>query len=388
MNERYTKLFALPEDTYIEGSPVIVSAGNLLKDNHSGEILVQLKIKNIYNKTIKAATVEIKVFDTTGNPIIGDTEQQYLDLSVQQGEAFGQKTAIYLSNPLTRGFAVGVKQIIFSDNSIWNSKQEMWEPLPTSESLNHALQDAELVKQFQLHFGGNCSVLPQEGKGLWRCACGEWNSQDKCYSCGKAKEPQLLINFDDLKANKDERLLKEESSRRTKSKKITLACAIGIPLIAALIVLLVFLNNVRIKHIQAQEQKMQEQRLEQIRVAEEKEAEIVQTAIIGTFKSLSYTTLENMVSERQSIYTFSEDNDFTSEFKVTDTFTFINDGKKTSYERETSLTPSSGKYSIDVKNDIIILSFTDGHTSSIKYCLSADNSLSLDSGVGEYYKVE
>lgn len=387
MNERYTKLFALPENTYLEGAPVIVSAGNLLKDNHSGGILVQLKIKNITNKTIKAATVSVKAFDTTGNPIEGDAEQQYLDLFVQQGEEFGQKTPICLSNSSTRGFAVSVKQIIFSDNSIWNTKQGIWEPLPVPETLNDALQDKELVKQFQLKFGGKCSVMPQEGKGLWRCTCGEWNIQNRCFCCGKEKTPQLLIDLEDLKANRDERLAKEDSARRAKQKKAKLACAFGIPLSVALIVLFVFLNNVRIKHGHEQEQKAEEQRLEQIRAAEEKEAEIVQSAIVGTFRWLSFTTQDNMVSEREMFYTFSEDGTFTSGVKVKDTFTFVTEGKKDSYVRETASTPSSGNYSINVQKDAIVLSFTDGKTTSIQYVLSADNTISLVSGVGEYYKV-
>lgn len=36
MSERYTKLFSLPPDLYAQGSPLIVSAGNLLKDNVTG----------------------------------------------------------------------------------------------------------------------------------------------------------------------------------------------------------------------------------------------------------------------------------------------------------------------------------------------------------------
>ena len=55
MSERYSKLFSLPENLYAEGAPVIVSAGNLLKDNQTGKVLAQLKIKNITEKDYQSS---------------------------------------------------------------------------------------------------------------------------------------------------------------------------------------------------------------------------------------------------------------------------------------------------------------------------------------------
>lgn len=173
MSERYSKLFSLPENLYAEGAPVIVSAGNLLKDNQTGKVLAQLKIKNLFPQTIKAATVSIHALDTTGKALDGDTEQEYLDLSAKQGDEFGQKVAFSLPNASTRGFSVEVKQVVFTDNSTWEAMGKAWEPLPVGESLIHRLGDAELVKQYQLHFGGKCDSVPQEHKDLWCCTCGE-----------------------------------------------------------------------------------------------------------------------------------------------------------------------------------------------------------------------
>lgn len=42
MGERYTRLFSLSEQLYIENAPVIITAGALLKDNKTDNILVQL----------------------------------------------------------------------------------------------------------------------------------------------------------------------------------------------------------------------------------------------------------------------------------------------------------------------------------------------------------
>lgn len=104
MSERFTKLFSLPENLYSEGAPVVVSAGALLKDNQSAKVLVQLKIKNISDKTLKAVKVKIQSFDTVGNPLEEETEYEYLDLAVNRDEEFGQKVPIVLPSDSTRSF--------------------------------------------------------------------------------------------------------------------------------------------------------------------------------------------------------------------------------------------------------------------------------------------
>lgn len=59
MAERYTRLFATEKNLYVSGSPLVLSAGALLKDNQTESVLAQLKIKNISNKIIKAVKVSV-----------------------------------------------------------------------------------------------------------------------------------------------------------------------------------------------------------------------------------------------------------------------------------------------------------------------------------------
>lgn len=66
MNERYTKLYNTPQNLYINGAPVVIIAGALLKDNESGRVLGQLKFKNIDVAAIIALTVQITTFDSAG----------------------------------------------------------------------------------------------------------------------------------------------------------------------------------------------------------------------------------------------------------------------------------------------------------------------------------
>ena len=49
MSERYTKLFTLPARLYAEGSPVIIEAGALSKDNDTGRVFAQLRFRNMHS---------------------------------------------------------------------------------------------------------------------------------------------------------------------------------------------------------------------------------------------------------------------------------------------------------------------------------------------------
>ena len=119
MSERYSKLFSLLENLYAAGSPVVIAAGALLKDNQTGKVIAQLKMRNISQKPIKAAKVSIHPLDTVGNPLGGKIEYQYLDLSAARDEDFGQKAPVALADASTRSFTTSVEEIVFADNSIW-----------------------------------------------------------------------------------------------------------------------------------------------------------------------------------------------------------------------------------------------------------------------------
>lgn len=255
MSERYTKVFSLPLELYAQGSPLVISAGNLLKDNETGRILAQLKLQNISPKAVKAATVVIHALDTMGQPLDGDTTHEYLDLSADQGSEFGQKTAIPLPNPSTRGFMAEVRRIIFADNTLWTGTEAPWEPLPAPESLDGKLGDHEMVKQFKLKYGRGCAVVPQAHKDLWRCACSTWNTEDVCYRCGKTKDALLAPDLEELAAEKDARLAQEKADRKAseaakavaskRRKKIItiLASAVAVGLTAFFLVTKVIIPN-------------------------------------------------------------------------------------------------------------------------------------------------
>lgn len=120
MSERYSRLFSLPTNLYTEGSPVLIAAGALLKDNHTNKVLVQLKFRNISQKAIKSVKVKVNAYDTAKGQLDGIDAFSYLDLSVAANEEFGQSTPIHLPDATTRSFNVEILSVVYSDNEVFS----------------------------------------------------------------------------------------------------------------------------------------------------------------------------------------------------------------------------------------------------------------------------
>ena len=138
MSERYSKLFSLPENLYTEGSPVIIAAGALLKDNSTGKLLVQLKFRNISDCVINAVKVKINAFDPAGTVLKGVESFSYLDLSVGKDGEFGQKKPIPLSDVTTRSFSVQILSVTYSGGIYTPKEKEI--AAPAEQEVLEAIQ--------------------------------------------------------------------------------------------------------------------------------------------------------------------------------------------------------------------------------------------------------
>ncbi|MEE0109625.1 MAG: hypothetical protein UEP57_01875 [Oscillospiraceae bacterium] len=181
MSERYSYLYTLPQNLYTVGSPVVISAGTLLKDNQNGRIIAQLKFRSISNKVIKAVKVKLNLFDTAGNPIGESVVYDYLDLSVSRNVEFGQKTPVPVSDNIARSYSVAVTEVVFGDRSVWTEADGKWEPLSNPQWL---MLDDELLKQYRIKYGIESKYVAKEEKDLWHCTCGTLNHKgEPCCTC-------------------------------------------------------------------------------------------------------------------------------------------------------------------------------------------------------------
>ena len=253
MSERYSKLFALPENLYASGSPVVIAAGALLKDNQTGKVLAQLKIRNIGTKSVKAAKVCIRPLDTVGSPLGAEIEYQYLDLSADRNGEFGTKAPISLPDATTRSFSASVAEVIFSDNTVWKATGSPWEPLSAPATLDGALKDRELVKQYHIKFGADCKYEPNVQKDLWYCACGALNRKEEtiCQRCKKSASSLLSVDMEALKKERDVRIAAEQQKAAeekvaadAKAKKTMKLAMIVVPIVVVATIAAVLISNV------------------------------------------------------------------------------------------------------------------------------------------------
>lgn len=253
MSERYSKLFALPENLYSSGAPVVIVAGALLKDNQTSKVIAQLKMRNIGANTIKAAKVCICPLDTIGNALGAEVEYQYLDLAAKRDEEFGAKSPIPLADAATRSYSVSVVEVVFTDNTVWKSTADPWEALSAPATLDGALKDNELVKQYRIKYGADCRFNFTAQKDLWYCACGELSRENEtvCHHCGKSLAVLQAIDITALKAERDARIALEKqkaaedkAAADAQAKKAKKAAMIVVPTVCAVIALVIILNLV------------------------------------------------------------------------------------------------------------------------------------------------
>lgn len=119
MDERFTRLFSLPENLGLDGCPIVISAGVLLKDNATRKILVQLKLRNLSPQEIKAVQVKINAYDITGAVLEGVNTFSYLDLSVPLDGDFGSQTPIWLPDATARSFTVDILSVTLADGTVY-----------------------------------------------------------------------------------------------------------------------------------------------------------------------------------------------------------------------------------------------------------------------------
>lgn len=202
MAERYSRLFTLPTNFYSEGSPVLIEAGALLRDNVTGGVLAQLKFFSFSSKVIKAMTVGIIPCDIAGRRLSDAVMHQYLDMNFGRDSEFGQKNAIALPDPATRSFKVYVSEAVFGDNSIYSAPECEWTPLNVAQKpVGHTVlnSDPELFKQFRMMYDPQCTYnyVPKKERDLWFCSCQAINrsSEAVCHNCGQKYLPLESIDI-------------------------------------------------------------------------------------------------------------------------------------------------------------------------------------------------
>lgn len=221
MASRFERLYELPNNLYSLHSPIIITAGALLKDNETGSILAQLKFCNITEKPIIALKISLGAFDVTGAAVQGVEEYQYLDLNVPPDDYFGSNKAIVFPQSVTRSFAITNITVYFEDGTIQKTALPLVS-LPEGKELSDSLQNPEWIKQCRLEINKDAKYNPCDCLDLWFCTCGRWNRRLKCVDCGADKSVAFsALELPQIKEKTECRLEKEQAAEE--ERRLTLA---------------------------------------------------------------------------------------------------------------------------------------------------------------------
>ena len=234
MSERFVRLFSLQKDMYLVGCPVYIQAGALLKDNATNDVLVQLKLCNLYSKRLISCKVTVESYETNGALLETVTDFEFMDINRGIGESFGSKTPIFLNNNRARKFDVCVTEVVYSDGTVQNYPQSKWGQLPQQTSLSSYFGDDRFVEQYKIELGENCRYVPYKDDFLFLCSCGEVNlfNAVNCNKCYKTyNEQYALLDKEVIESKLTDRLVREkaekeriereqEENRKKRKKKI------------------------------------------------------------------------------------------------------------------------------------------------------------------------
>ena len=260
MGQRYTRISTFPENLYVNCSPIIISAGALLKDNKTGKVLAQFKFKNLSDNIITAVKLSIRSFDISGVELVGVEQYQYLDVSVKPTESFGDDKAIVLPDTNTRNCIVIIKEVVFASIAPWkNNNSTECGPIPSQVPLNEILNDSGLFEQYKRDTTEHSKFKPTKYLDLWLCSCGTPNKHhvQKCSNC-KIELNRLLeaTNIERIAKNYKQyyKQCQELQAKETKAKleAKNKARKIGIVITMSVLLLLAgifFLTNIVIPSV-------------------------------------------------------------------------------------------------------------------------------------------
>ncbi len=210
---RFNIVFDMGKLLYAKETKIVIEKAVLTKDNETGKVFAQIKMKNVLSQTLIAVKITLTGYDVSGEKI-EEKEFTYLDLAVNQGREFGRKTPVEFQNSTVRSFNVKITETVYSDGSKLTGTESEYYPVPEPELLSSKLSKAEIEQYEKSNEISSADYIVTEFSDLWICTCGKMNTIDSnsCYSCGASRE--------NLKRTLDKDLLDEEIKESIYNKAI------------------------------------------------------------------------------------------------------------------------------------------------------------------------
>lgn len=215
MESRYQEMLRLSKSAHQDGCPVFLEAGALLRDNVSGKMLAQLRLKNLSAHNVVSCKVEVRASAVNGDPLEGVT-YQFMDITIGNDQVFGSKTPIYLPDENTRRIEVIIREVVQEPFRVWTAQSDAVSVMPAAARLSTVLEDERHIARYAARVGTPCDYVPQLQQGLFLCTCGKVNLAEDgaCVKCGRTyEELSKALDPDAIRAEVEEQLRIEEEQR-------------------------------------------------------------------------------------------------------------------------------------------------------------------------------
>ena len=219
MSERFIRLFTAESNLHVDGSPVIVEAGALLKDTVNNNIIAQLKFLNFSEKTISYLRVYIYPLDSMNQRIGEAIAFEYLDISIPTDAEFGSKQPLFMPNASTRAFEICGCEVRFEDGTSWSCEKSMWKSI--DKDTKALLDSVKFYKQALELSESDCIEDLEEAIEIFE----------------KTKDSQSVE--EEIQRCEEKILALEEEKQAKKIRKISQM--LGLIFLAPVIILLIFL---------------------------------------------------------------------------------------------------------------------------------------------------
>ena len=105
MAGRFITLYTLPAPAAAEGTPVLITKGELLMDRFTEKLFIRIGMQSLDERTIHTVKICLQLFDEVGAPIDSAVEYLYGSLNVKRDQKFGEIRTIPIQNANVRSFS-------------------------------------------------------------------------------------------------------------------------------------------------------------------------------------------------------------------------------------------------------------------------------------------
>lgn len=190
-NSRYEIIKTTEHKKWLPESPIKIEKSQLLFDTLTNQKILQVKMYNLSDKSIRSVYLDLECFDDAMDFISSQSDIPLQELNTKPQSYFGDRLPIILDSLNTSNIRININKVVFSDDTIWrNENREIEIELPPQNPINWS--DVFYEQVIRECKGTNVKPLfwYENTKEYWRCSCGQPNTNRKikCGYCGTSKE--------------------------------------------------------------------------------------------------------------------------------------------------------------------------------------------------------